>query len=234
MVVPASEPEVRVLQPRPWVLPEPPPLAPPPPAPEPLVLLVDRRRFLDPPALQALAASLSPAERQRHAVLGRPADRERFLLARGGLRQLLAAWLGCPAAAVPIEAGDHGKPHCPGGPAFNLSHSGDLILFALHPHRAVGVDVERLRPGLHWQPIARRVLPEGRQLALAALPAAARLEGFLQAWCHLEAELKAGGAGFAGIARLRDAAASAERLPQHHWRLALPAGYRGAACLQLG
>jgi 4'-phosphopantetheinyl transferase len=215
------------LQPRPWRLQEPPPLQPPAPA-QPLLLLLDRRDPLPQLQRDGLLASLSPAERQRHLAYRRPGDRDRFLLARGGLRRLLAGWLGCAAARVPLEAGVHGKPHCPAGPAFNLSHSGDLIVFALHCRWAVGVDVEQLRPGLDWQPIARRVLPEPQQQILASLPAAVQGEGFLQCWCRLEAELKAYGAGFSALERLR---AGSKAAPVRHWRLLLPVGYRGAVAL---
>ncbi len=219
-----------VLHPRPWVLQEPPPL-PPPPWPEPLVLQINHRQPLPPAVPLALEASLSAAEREHHAALRRPADQQRFLLARGGLRLLLAAWQDCSADAVRIEVGDHGKPHCPGGPAFNLSHSGDLILLALHPRWPVGVDLEKLRPGLDWEPIARRVLTEPQCQALNGLPAPARMAGFLAQWCALEAELKAAGTGFSGLERWRSEAHRGGESLVQRWRLRLPDGYLGAVVL---
>jgi 4'-phosphopantetheinyl transferase len=228
------------LEPRPWRLEQ----APPGPGilgspaesaerPHPLLLLIDRRRPL-PSSLQAeLAASLSPAERSRLDALRRPDDRERFLLGRAALRRLIGGWLGRAPAAVPIECGPHGKPRCPGGPEFNLSHSGDLILLALHPRRPVGVDVERERPGLDWRPIARRVLPavECRVLKEQAEATGERraAQGFLAAWCRLEAQLKAGGKGLVGLEEARgnsDVAA-----PLTVWDVRVPAGYRAAAAL---
>lgn len=183
----------------------------------PALLLIDRR---SPPAptLQAeLAASLSPAERRRLDGLRRSDDRERFLLGRAALRRLLGTWLERAPAAVPIECGPHGKPRCPGGPEFNVSHSGDLILLALHPCRPVGVDVERERPGLDWRPIARRVLAPVECEALTA-------EGFLAAWCRLEAQLKAGGRGLAGLGDPRPPGLGV-------WDVAVPPGYRAAVAL---
>jgi 4'-phosphopantetheinyl transferase len=135
-----------------------------------------------------------------------------------------------PPAAVPIEAGPHGKPHCPGGPQFNLSHSGDLILLALDPSRPVGVDVERARPGLDWRPIARRVLPPAEAEALERLALAAggeaAAEAFLAAWCRLEARLKARGVGLAG--RGAGVGHDAELAV---WDVAMPAGYRAAVAV---
>ncbi|MEB3270856.1 MAG: 4'-phosphopantetheinyl transferase superfamily protein [Synechococcus sp.] len=204
------------------------------PAPEPLLLQLDRLTPLTSGLQQQLQAWLDPLERQRQLALKRPADQQRFLLARAGLRRLLGLWRGEDPARVPIASHRHGKPFCPDGPQFNLSHSGDLILLALHPHRPVGVDVERQRPGLDWEPIARRVLPAAELAVLAALPASQRPERFVQAWCRLEARLKARGCGLAGLERLRGEAVIAGNHPgERLWDVALPPGYHGAlACLQ--
>ena len=221
----------------PWRLAEqlsPPPVALPdavrgaaqPPGP-PLVLSLDRCDPLPEPLRQALLASLAPAECQRLDALRQLADRERFLRGRAALRLLLGAWLALPPAAVPIEASPHGKPHCPGGPAFNISHSGDLILLALHPSRPVGVDVEQARPDLDWRPIARRVLPAAEAETLERLAAggesSAAADGFLRAWCRLEAGLKARGLGLAGLGEPSAGLTL--------WDVAVPAGYRAAVAL---
>jgi len=190
------------LRPHPWHLEEAPP-SPPGGGPHPLLLLLDRRDPLAVAHPDALLATLSTAERQRHATYRRRADQERFLVARAALRQLLGHWLEKPPAAVAIEAGPHGKPCCAGAPEFNLSHSGDLILLAFHGSGAVGVDVEQARPDLDWRPIACRVFPPAEAAALASLPAGEQPGAFLRAWCRLEARLKARGEGLAGLERLR-------------------------------
>ena len=218
------------LQPQIWQLDDPPP-SQPATASVPWLVQLDGRAPLSGSTRQHLLSSLAPTERQRLGALRHPADQERFLRARAGLRLLLARSLGCPAAGVTIETGPHGKPFCPAGPWFNISHSGDLILLALHPGHRVGVDVERLRPGLAWAAIARRVLREDEQRLLEQLPLEAREQGFLSLWCALEAELKAAGTGFSGLSRRRcghpaDAAQDIRR-----WSLVLPPGYLGAAVL---
>ena len=73
------------LVPQPWHLAEPPPPLPPSTAP-PLLLLLHRDQPLPEGQRAALALSLSPAERQRLSAYRRPADQERFLLARASLR----------------------------------------------------------------------------------------------------------------------------------------------------
>lgn len=235
-----------LLEPCCWRLEKPPPapggLRPPPEAAEPTrpaLLLIDRRHPLAPPLRADLAVILSRQEQQRHAALRRPDDRERFLLGRGALRRLLGAWLQLAPVAVPIESGPHGKPRCPGGPEFNVSHSGDLILLALHPSRPVGVDVEQARPGLPWWLIARRVLPPVEWEALEALAAAApaaAAEAFLAAWCRLEARLKAEGRGLAGLGDFRRPGGAAATCGPGDaapalFDVAVPAGYRAAVAL---
>ncbi|MFN9630028.1 MAG: 4'-phosphopantetheinyl transferase family protein [Cyanobacteriota bacterium] len=217
------------LPPLPWRLGAGPP--PPPSAdPLPLLLLIDRRDPLAPSRRAALPTLLSPAECQRHAAFRQPDDQERYLVARAALRELLGHWLERPPAAVTIEVGPHGKPSCAGAPAFNLSHSGDLILLAFHGGGGeVGVDVEQARPNLDWRSIAERVLSRPEVAALGELPAPEQARGFLQAWCRLEARLKADGEGLAGLEQLR--AGDAERDGPgflHLWDVAVPPGYAAA------
>lgn len=197
----------------------------------PLLIALDVRDPLPDPVRAELAASLAPAEQQRWEALRLPEDRERFLRGRGALRRLLGAWRDEPPEVVPIGAGAHGKPCCAGGPEFNLSHSGDLILLALHRERPVGVDVEQQRPGMAWRPIARRVLPPAEWQALEAIATAAEAErqgaeAFLAAWCRLEARLKAQGLGLSGLGQPAPAAVE-------QWDVAVPPGYRAALALAL-
>ncbi|MEX1316648.1 MAG: 4'-phosphopantetheinyl transferase superfamily protein [Synechococcaceae cyanobacterium] len=192
----------------------------------PLVLRIDRRG--NPAALlrERLAATLTPQEWRRHDAFRLQPARERFLLGRGVLRLLLGCWLDREPDAVTIALGSHGKPFCPGGPEFNLSHSGDLVLLALHPCRPVGVDVEQRRPDLNWEPIARRMFGADLVEELLRRPELEQRPAFLQNWCRLEAELKAAGWGIA-------AAPPPERrsVACLHWTLALPEGYLGHAAL---
>lgn len=45
-----------------------------------------------------------------------------------------------------IRYGKNGKPFLPGGPAFNLSHSGERCVLATGGIKAVGGDIEELNP----------------------------------------------------------------------------------------
>ena len=43
-----------------------------------------------------------------------------------------------------IKENSSGKPFLLNGPLFNLSHSGEYVVLAIHPSRDVGVDIERI------------------------------------------------------------------------------------------
>jgi 4'-phosphopantetheinyl transferase len=197
-----------------------------------LVLLLSCPPALSPEAQDTLLAGLSAAERQRHGAYRRPADQARFLLARAGLRQLLGHWLGRAPRAIAIEADLRGKPRCtnPGAPAFNGSHSGELILLAFHTTAAVGVDVEQARPHVPWEPIAERCLSPGEVAELRALPLAEQASAFLGAWCRLEAQVKATGVGLAG--KGGEAPDGAPPPTLRLWDVVgVPASYRAAVAL---
>lgn len=158
----------------------------------------------------------------------------RFLVGRAALRQVLGTWLDCDPAALRFRYGPHGKPVLDGSgqttPHFNLAHSGNLILLAFHPSRPVGVDVERLRPGLDWRPIARRILQADAVSRLESLPPEQGDAAFLEAWCRLEARLKASGEGLAGLERLRRESAT-QPAEIAIWDVEVPAGYGAAVAL---
>lgn len=202
-----------------------------PPDPEPLVLLLDSREPLQPATRSDLLEMLSAGEHQRLHAYRRQDDKELFLRARAGIRLLLAAWLGCSAAEAPIITNDYGKPFCPNGPNFNASHSGNLIVLALHPRCQVGVDVEQLRQTLEWRPIAQRVLSEPQQQALERLPTEVQQAGFLAQWCALEAELKAIGTGLSGMDNWRRRVMHDASPPVRRWLLLLPTGYVGTVAV---
>ena len=106
---------------------------------------------------------LSDDERERAARFARPEDGERWAAARGILRALLGAYVDADPHALRLEQGPHGKPRLAGEDRlrFNLSHSGDVVLYAFALDREVGVDVELPRRAVDHVAIARRILGDG-------------------------------------------------------------------------
>jgi 4'-phosphopantetheinyl transferase len=143
---------------------------------------------------------LSDDERERAARFARPEDGERWVAARGILRALLGAYADADPRALRFEAGLHGKPRLAGEDRlhFNLSHSGDVALYALALEREVGVDVELPRRAVDHVAIARRILGDGEAERLQALDPPAREREFLRAWVRWEAALKCRGTGIGG------------------------------------
>jgi anti-anti-sigma regulatory factor len=101
--------------------------------------------------LRPLSALLSPPEHERAARFIFERDRQRFIVARARLRELLASRLGVAPQAVEFAYGPHGKPVLAGRFAsaalrFNLSHSEDLAVYAFAERREVGIDVKGTCP----------------------------------------------------------------------------------------
>ncbi len=158
------------------------------------------RLDLAPGAVDALAGCLRDDERQRAWRFRLARDRRRYVVARGRLRQLLAARLGSHPRAVELTCGAHGKPClAPGSAAvdwrFNVSHSGDFALFAFCRGREVGVDVEAVQPMQDADAVARQFFSQGELQAYRALAPRDRELGFFTFWTRKEAYLKALGGG---------------------------------------
>ncbi len=151
-------------------------------------------------ALAAMRATLSDEEAHRAGQFRFDADRDRYVAARGALRQILGCCAQVHPADVHLALGEHGKPelgaeHSRIDLHFNLAHSGDRALMALSSASEVGVDLERVRDDLDHQAIAERFLGPAHALALRKVPQAERPECFTLAWTRTEACAKASGLG---------------------------------------
>lgn len=151
-------------------------------------------------------ALLSAAERERADRFAFERDRTRYTLCRAGLRRLLSAHLGIPPAAIAFDTNAYGKPRLvngpepgglqfPGGVQFNVSHSGDIAVYALAHGRAVGVDVEAIETRVDRDAIARDTFSAAEHDAYAALNPASRPVAFMNCWTRKEAFIKAVGEG---------------------------------------
>lgn len=145
---------------------------------------------------------LAPAELRRAERFLFRADRERFVIARASLRIILGRYLRSDPARLRFDYNAYGKPSLAGGDAgetlrFNLSHSGDIALYAFARAREVGVDLERLTPGFASERLARRCFSAEELEAFRALPARRQTEAFFNCWTRKEAYVKARGEGLA-------------------------------------
>jgi 4'-phosphopantetheinyl transferase len=150
--------------------------------------------------LRQLGATLSLEERARADRFHFANDRNRFVAARGLLRELLGKYLQQAPAALEFSYGQHGKPALAGkeassGLCFNLSHSAGLAVYAIAKERNLGVDVEHVRPESAGDEIAQRYFSAREVSDLRTLPPEERVAGFFHCWTRKEAYLKATGMG---------------------------------------
>ena len=127
-------------------------------------------------------------------------DRRRFIVARGLLRQLLGSYLARPPQELRFTYSDHGKPALleaqnPHGLQFNLSHSGEMMCVGVTRGRAIGVDIEQVRPIDDMMGIAASFFSPRENEMLATVPADQRELAFFNCWTRKEAYIKAQGQG---------------------------------------
>jgi len=137
--------------------------------------------------------SLSSAEQERAARFHFPVDRDRSIVARGGLRRILATYCGTRAASLAFQTGEHGKPSladCPVPIEFNISHAGDYVLIGITTGAECGVDIEQPRSRKSEEGIAERFFcpREVEWLRRTEI-------GFVRLWTMKEAIIKAVGRG---------------------------------------
>jgi len=158
------------------------------------------------------ARLLCTDERTRAERLLGESDRRRWTRARGVLRALLGRYLQADPRDLQIVAEARGKPivlsDAPGSSAtaqgssgtssqvaFNLSHSGELALYAFTQSGSVGVDVEVARRPIREVAIAARALGTSAAERLEMLDPTAREQEFRRLWVRHEAKLKCWGTG---------------------------------------
>jgi len=155
-----------------------------------------------PPETSArLYATLTPDERTRSARFRFERDQQRFIVARGVLRDLVGRYLQTQPSHIRFVYNAFGKPDL--SPEFgnrlkfNLSHSAGLALIAIATDSSVGVDVEYIRAQSDYADIARRFFSAAEVDYLMALPSHLYAEAFFSCWVKKEAYLKACGEGLA-------------------------------------
>jgi len=149
--------------------------------------------------LQELVKTLSSDELDRANRFHFEADRSRFIIARGILRNILSYYLGIEPHQLQFCYGSHGKPALKTCDLlhFNLSHSQDLALYAFTRDRQIGIDLEYVRhlPGLDQ--IVAQFFSIRERATFLALPSSQQPAAFFHGWTCKEAILKALGDGLA-------------------------------------
>jgi 4'-phosphopantetheinyl transferase len=153
-----------------------------------------------PAEVERLSQHLSADEMERAARFRFPQHRDHFIVARGLLRLIIGRYLQVAAQSLVFSYSSYGKPELAGdfenrGLCFNLSHSHELVLYALTRRRALGVDIEDLRSDVVGESVAERFFSAAEVKTLRALPEGLQVEAFFNCWTRKEAYIKAIGEG---------------------------------------
>lgn len=195
---------------------------------------------------------LSQDERARASRYHRESDRDRFVLARGILRDLLSRYTGTLPQLVRLAATENGKPllseRSAGDLNFNLAHSEDLAVYAFARGRRLGVDIEAVRDIPELEQIGSEYFTSKERAWCGAHDTPGRTTAFFACWARKEAVVKAIGSGLVlplqsfdtsipegepGVwAEFRSGAGASGQW----WvmNLAAPAGYTGALAIERG
>jgi 4'-phosphopantetheinyl transferase len=160
------------------------------------------RESLDLTALQSkhLRGILSDDELLRAGRFRFERDQKRYIAARGILRMILGRYLDEHPQKIHFEYLPNGKPVLsikPGSDTlrFNLSHSGELALYAVARGRNIGIDIERIRDDVALEQIANKFFSHDEISSLGKSHKKKRNEVFFRYWTRKEAFLKATGEG---------------------------------------
>ncbi len=128
-------------------------------------------------------------------------DRRNWIIVHALLRSLLGQYLKSDPRKLRFTTNSYGKPLVASPSTgkrlhFNLSHSGDLALYAFAYGREVGVDVEQMRAGIDYRQLATHSFSVREREALDALPVSLQEEAFVLCWSRKETYIKARGKGF--------------------------------------
>ncbi|MGI8856230.1 MAG: 4'-phosphopantetheinyl transferase family protein [Thermomicrobiales bacterium] len=204
-----------------------------------------------PERIEQLSRTLTADERARAERFRFARDRARSIVARGVLREIIGRVLAREPGALAFRYNAFGKPSLPDESGrerirFNLSHADGIALYALTRHRAVGVDIERVRADMAGERIAERFFSAREVATLRALDPALQPEAFFACWTRKEAYKKARGEGIsvgldrfdvslapnepAALLASREADEATSRWDLHH--LTPHPGYVGAVAVE--
>jgi len=144
--------------------------------------------------LHSLEQTLGPEELARANRFLVFRERSRYIASHGVLRILLGRYLKTQPRELVFRHGPHGKPELGAGELrFSMSHSRDLVLYAVTRSGSVGIDVERIVDGVDEE-VVQGFSPTSAS-RLARLPLTARRRAFYRGWTRMEAYAKGSGAG---------------------------------------
>jgi 4'-phosphopantetheinyl transferase len=122
-------------------------------------------------------------------------DKNRFIVSRGALRNILGKYLNLQPSAVEFEVGPNKKPYIKSNAGntlcYNLSHSGDWILLAVS-NSEIGADTEFINNSYGYKDVLQDNFSNKE---ITYINQASSIERFFMLWTRKEALTKATGKG---------------------------------------
>ena len=142
---------------------------------------------------------LNAAEFAHATSITNPLLRNRYVIVRSRLRQLLGQKLVVAPESINFSIAAHGKPYLADCPelAFNLSHSANHWAIAIGRHCRLGVDIEIAKPRQNLASLVEKCFGEPEAAYWHSLPEAQQTATFYRFWTRKEAFVKATGRGIA-------------------------------------
>ncbi len=124
-------------------------------------------------------------------------DQKRFIVARGMLRTILSQYCNDEPDEHQFKYNRYGKPYLIENDwlYFNVSHSGDKVLYGVAREREIGVDIENIKPRENAQQIVERYFSDDEKSQFSNLPDYMKKRAFFNCWTRKEAYIKAQGKG---------------------------------------
>ena len=144
-------------------------------------------------------AVLDKLEQTQASRIKQPLLQHRYVEIHGRLRILLGQWLNESPDLLKISRTAQGKPYLADYPklSFNLSHTGDYVLFAVTRQAQLGVDIEVCKARANLAGLVAKCFSKQEQAYWSQLPKSDQVPAFYRFWTQKEAFVKATGAGIA-------------------------------------
>lgn len=150
--------------------------------------------------IESLEKHLSIDEIKKATKFHFEKDSKKFIIAHGALREILSYYLGIKPNEIIFESTSFGKPIITDNQNndninFSLSHSDELVLYAVILNRQIGIDVERIRNTIDVLQIANKFFSSNEIAILNRAKKENLYKIFFQFWTRKEAIVKGLGKG---------------------------------------
>lgn len=146
--------------------------------------------------LDRLRNNLNQEERGRLKLFKITALAQEFIASRGGLREILSHYTNNHPKNIDICYSKYKKPYLNNSNLnFNVSHSGNYIVYAFCESARIGIDIEKIKSDIDFLDIAKNYFTRNEYIEISKNKGAAMAITFYRCWTRKEACIKAIGQG---------------------------------------